>query len=672
MVTSNTRLSEPFTSETNIAHHVRRDPEGVTHVLHAMRDLGTAKNEVIYGNNRTGRWVFETLFRGTAPVYSSALALDQQGGLHAAFVGNNVLQYLKRVGGSWQTEDFSAQGPFSSESLNLSVDSHQNPTLGFATIESSSVTIRVWKKTGSLWSPLQSLANPGGVHLLRIDSQDRIHLALLDAANDQVRYVRLSLTGSIEIDAMFPAPGAVETSRCGLAIDATDRAFIAVTSLLINTETELSTELPFRFRVPALALVNGTFPYIFGHVEDDRRSPRVVIARLNRFAPPTLVGRSTNSLTWGWETVPTPPSGLNLLDSEDLENSTNIPSPEAGQYEVGSLGPNSPHRVRVRAIYPGFRLDSDDSLPAHTLALPPKSVSLSRAGDNALTISWQLNGNPVGTIYRIDAIPAAGLPITGRTSGSSWTTGSLDSNQPYALTVRSVNGDGIETSISTVDLVSRLESVREAVFALNNGLSVHIQVAGPPTAPEPAIAVLPEETDPPHLDQMTPLGVGCRVIAVPPPSPRQSVTLFIEGAEDVFHPPSGKTLVLVRYDSEHSQWISLPTTVGTRQLTARTAGVGPFHVMVRDLPIPGSETPQAVPNPFRPSEAPLLLRGLPFGARMQIVDVSGRPVREIVADAQGNAVWDGTTTGGDALSSGIYSIFWGSGIDNRIRVLLKR
>ncbi len=674
VVTSNTSF-DPYTSEINGAHHLRRDQSGVNHAIQVMTVPREGAHAVVYGNDRTGHWGFETLYtnvHASSYTYSSALALDNQGTLHAADIGPNVFHYRKHVGNAWQTEDLSGQAPFSYESLDLSTDSQQNPILGFATVINSTVTFHLLKKTSSSWMPLQSVANPGGIHLMRIDSLDRIHIALLDATADEIRYLRLSPAGTIELNKVFPAPGAIGSSRCGLAVDQTDVAHIVATSVLINAETGVSTALPAKFQSPALALVNGSTPYIFGLLEDEIRSVRVAIAQLNRSSAPTAVNRSTNTLTWSWDSLPTPLSEFHLLNGEDQNDLSGALSPSVTQYTQEGLTPNTPHRVQLRAVYPGFPLDSASSPQFYTLALPPKALSLSRPARNTLAVSWQFNGNPAGTNYRILATPPSGVPLTGQTSASLWTVGSLDPSQLYAVSVRSVNGDGIEATVSSAVRVSVLGAVRETVFALNNGLSVTVQVSGPPAAQEPAIAVVPAESFAPAPDTLDPLGVGFRVAAEPAPSVQQSVAVTVEWPEEQVTSPSGKTLVLARYDLGKAEWIPLPTTAGSRHLTARTAGYGTFQIMAQDAHAFVDDPPQALPNPFRPGTAPLLVRGVPSGATLRIIDVRGRRVREITADGQGEALWDGANSGGDTVDSGIYCILWGTGAADKIRVLLKR
>jgi len=63
--------------------------------------------------------------------------------------------------------------------------------------------------------------------------------------------------------------------------------------------------------------------------------------------------------------------------------------------------------------------------------------------------------------------------------------------------------------------------------------------------------------------------------------------------------------------------------------------------------------PRAWPSPAR-GDVRLALGTLAAGDAIQIVDVGGRVVRRLVADATGAAQWDGRSAAGRVLPAGLY------------------
>lgn len=346
-------------------------------------------------------------------------------------------------------------------------------------------------------------------------------------------------------------------------------------------------------------------------------------------------------------------------------------NPTVTTFTVVGLTPNTLQCVVVRALYPGFFTDSDSSASAYTLANAPTALSLSRPAGNTLTVTWNPNGNAPATRYQIHLTPPSGIPVTKITTDPGETLGSLDTGQPYAVTVRSLNENDIEATASRVISMTFSNNVREMAFGLTGGSTVTVRIQGPAVSPEPAIAVIPSESFPPPDNGLFPLSLGFRVSAAPGLSPSQSGTISLSWPTGQVAPPPEYSLVLARYDLDRKSWIPLATSVDFDSLTARMAGWGVFQVMAQQKTAAQALPPQAFPNPFRPSIEPLALQGFNPGTEIHILDVRGRALRTLRADAGGKATWDGADSGGAPLGTGVYAIR-GDGDQQRLRVLLKR
>jgi hypothetical protein len=560
-----------------------------------------------------------------------------------------------------------------SSSLSLAVDSNGNPVLGYvvpSVVLDGDFEVFLLKKSGTVWDLISMFRGPYAGVLLRIDSQDRIHAVLPNVSLAQVRYLRLASTGNIETDQDFPLLGI--SKQCGLALDRNDVAHIVADSVLINGQTGTSTPLPVAFAVPAIAMVQGKYPYVFGLLKNSSRASYVAITQLTRSAPPVPVARSMDSLTWSWEALPGALQGFRLLRASDGSDLTGHLTPSLTTWTVTGLAPNTAHRVVARALYPGFPADSDPSEAVHTLANPPAAISLYRPAVKTLNASWDTNANPAGTLYRLQLVAPSGPSVSTETIQTGWSFESLDPGEPYALTINSVNGDGVETVVSSAVRVSFLGNVRETEFSLADGLSVAVRVAGPSFPPEPAFAVVPSESFPATPDGLTPLGVGFQLAAAPALPSGQSASVSLSWAPGQVNAPPGNSLVLARYDPDRPAWVALPTSEGTHSLRARTAGYGSFQVMAQRSIDPEGTAPSLFPNPFTPDVEDLSLRGVAPGEDIHIVDVRGRRIRELTADSAGRATWDGNDTAGDPAGSGVYGLLFGNGSRPRLRVLLKR
>lgn len=86
----------------------------------------------------------------------------------------------------------------------------------------------------------------------------------------------------------------------------------------------------------------------------------------------------------------------------------------------------------------------------------------------------------------------------------------------------------------------------------------------------------------------------------------------------------------------------------------------------------GVDAVKIFPNPFRPSKGhtSVTLNQLPASASIEIFTIAGERVRSLTADRTGAATWDGKNDSGDAVSSGVYLIYFKAGSSDDVKKIV--
>lgn len=87
------------------------------------------------------------------------------------------------------------------------------------------------------------------------------------------------------------------------------------------------------------------------------------------------------------------------------------------------------------------------------------------------------------------------------------------------------------------------------------------------------------------------------------------------------------------------------------------------------------ESVKVFPNPLRPyrGQVAMNFNNLPAGSRVRIYTMTGRLLRDMTANAAGQAVWDGKTAAGVRAASGVYLVLAeGNGTSKTFRVAVER
>lgn len=160
-------------------------------------------------------------------------------------------------------------------------------------------------------------------------------------------------------------------------------------------------------------------------------------------------GESGTSIRWSWVY----PGGANSYNLYNAVGDVLIASTtEATILESGLTGGYNTSEARyVIAILPGGPTSKSNTDTAYTLANTPV-ISAAKGGysagsKNYINVTWEANGNPAGTNYRLvrAGYPETTIPLT---TLKALTDGNLSANQTYIYSVEALNGDSIRTTFS--------------------------------------------------------------------------------------------------------------------------------------------------------------------------------------------------------------------------------
>lgn len=172
---------------------------------------------------------------------------------------------------------------------------------------------------------------------------------------------------------------------------------------------------------------------------------------------PTHVAASTrtvDSLTWTWKDHADNETGYRVRRAADGVLLSDALPPDTTSWTQSGLSANVAQAVVVEAYNDGGVGISASSLPAFTLARPPVASALSWL-DGVWTLSWDSNGNPSNTVYRVFR-SVNGAPFTPVSRGTSQTASlpTTPANRPVVFKVAAQNGNGIASDYD-VEIATR-------------------------------------------------------------------------------------------------------------------------------------------------------------------------------------------------------------------------
>jgi hypothetical protein len=138
------------------------------------------------------------------------------------------------------------------------------------------------------------------------------------------------------------------------------------------------------------------------------------------------------------------------------------------------------------------------------------------------------------------------------------------------------------------------------------------------------------------------------------------------------------SLAVHYWNPAKGDWEVLPSVVDAAAglVRAQTDHFSLYQVLSGAAPAAAGATvgsARVACNPLRPGCSPLKIGGLPAGARVRLYTLSGTLVKDLGADANGEAAWDGTNESGAPAASGVYFAFaQGAGGSKTLKVAVER
>ncbi len=183
-------------------------------------------------------------------------------------------------------------------------------------------------------------------------------------------------------------------------------------------------------------------------------------------AVPSTVGYSSMSWVWSLQDIKdgTVANGFAIFSSSDIFISTlAFPTPitAVATFTLTGLSPNSPSSLKVGCYNIGGFSDKATWAVAtstiHTLAMPPKDLTITYASFDTVELKWDANGNtPNYTAYQLEISTdklfnrySIAINFANNYTDTKATIRNLEPNWRYYFRVKARNGDGIETLYDT-------------------------------------------------------------------------------------------------------------------------------------------------------------------------------------------------------------------------------
>ncbi|MDD5302906.1 MAG: fibronectin type III domain-containing protein [Elusimicrobia bacterium] len=413
----------------------------------------------------------------------------------------------------------------------------------------------------------------------------------------------------------------------------------------------------------------------FAHLGDPTTTPSL-----------SAVVQSTGSIQWSWNDVERETS-YRVVSAANANVSGDLPPDTVSWTEFG-LSTNTAYARRVVSLN-GISLSTSAELTRYTLAAPPTSFALTSVDISSISVSWAANTNPGITSYRVDRWTAGSATTSVTVAAASASLTGLFGGTTYYLRVAALNGDGMETLMSSALLstATLIATSTAATIGSGGGAILYAAPSGPVTVIIPpqafsgAVGVtlqtptsFPSDTSP--TANLTGSNVGIEIVLDQAVQPSQDVTITMTYQAGDILGLDAHRLIIARYDTTRNVWVPLVSTSNMlqRQVTARTNHFSLFRIM--QAAASGTvDTALAFPNPLRPSQGHTLMTfaNLPAGARIRIYTLSGQLVRDLSANAVGMASWDGRNQSGEKAASGTYAVFaQGAGQSKTFKVIVQR
>ena len=342
---------------------------------------------------------------------------------------------------------------------------------------------------------------------------------------------------------------------------------------------------------------------------------------------------------------------------------------------------NASYYLRVSALnlsgvptWPPVSLGTALTLPATAYILPEDQVFTSMLIDG-FTVNWADNGNSSFTVYQVEASTMPDFSVINSSlsvRALSCAFSGLGIDEQYYVRLRAQGQAGALSGYEQAGSTRTLLSSQIGAGAQQDNLATLETSYGTITVLLPSgsiggytrLTIMPSTMTLPGplsaVSDLTPTGIGLVITYFPPTLILDRITITLPyRVADL--PPAMQAdrskLILALYDEVHGIWVPLPSVSDTanNRVIAQTWHLSTFQIM-QAQPQAALNAVKVYPNPYRPNSVSDVMHftNMPPLARVKIYTFAGELVREIKADVNGMAAWDGLNDAGRKVASGVY------------------
>ncbi len=462
-----------------------------------------------------------------------------------------------------------------------------------------------------------------------------------------------------------------------------ESSFTVLSSATFGTIAPLTPNTTYYSRVTAFNRLNRISPTItFSAMATGAFYPSS--STLSNYSD---VGVSSLTVTWlpGANPVGTTFFEVQISSQSDFTGLV-LSSVTANLYGIfGGMVSNASYYMQVSALNltgiptdPPLGLGTALTLPATPYILAPEQT-FSKMLTDGFTVNWLDNNNSSVTVYNVRVSTDQNFSVFASSlsaQGLSCSFKNLLIDTTYWAKVRTQGQSGLysqyESAGSTVTLstaVLNAVALQDSIVTLQTSygeISVHLPQGSIGSSTRLVLRTLAPSTATfsspiSAVSQLTPTGVGLAITHFPPTLVFGAITITLPYR--ISDLPSGtdrSRLILALFDEQNAVWIPLPSVSDTanNRVIGQTWHLSTFQIM-QAQPEAGLAQVKIYPNPYRPNSVSDVMHftNMPPYAKVKLYTFLGELVREIKADVNGMAHWDGLNNYGNRAASGVYIAF---------------
>jgi hypothetical protein len=621
----------------------------------------------------------------------------------ANFASNNISILLGNGNGTFQAPFNSAVGTGPTDITVGDFNADGKIDLAVANFASNNISILLANGDGTFQAPVNYGAGTGpqGVSVGDFDGDGKLDLAVANYTSNNISVLLGVGNGAFVAATNFPVGTNPSLGLVVADFNGDGKLDLAVENSGSNNVSVLLGAGAGSFGAAAnFSVGNGPNGVVSGDFNLDGQ-PDLVSANsgndnvsiLLNTTPPGVPGSfagsvlGASSVTYTWANV-SAETGFRIVSQTDVNVSGNLAANTLTFTET-ALSTNTSYNRRVVAFNSNAN-SASTAINFYTLAAPPTSFALVNVNVSSIAVSWAANMNPGITSYRVDRWTAGSSTTSVTVSVTSAALSGLSSGTTYYLRVAALNGDGVETLMSSALLSTSTTLVAASAsgaIGSGGGAIPFASPSGPVTVTIPpgafALPVNVTLTSPTSFPggggpaaNMTGTGVGVQITLDQAVQPAVGARLSVSYRPSDVVGLDQSTLILARFDTTQNVWVPLVSSVDALNgiVVAQTTHFSTFQIMAA-APSSTVSTAKAFPNPLRPSlgQTSMTFSALPASARIRIYNLKGVLIKDITADASGMASWDATNQSGAAVGSGVYFVYaQGAGQSRTLEIAVQR